>query len=343
MKGQMLVVLSLMAILFIVTGNMFSAVIAQNEITKSVSYSSNDANELLRAEIKADVYAKNIEKELNYSLNNIAYLLGSNSGPNWEELNWEDNIPDQDRIKSVFKQKMISGEYGIANQNRLWGCDTPQLAEEPLEKVGSDPVEIELTLSKAQVECSSGRTTAIASIPEQYTIENDNNNLFELTDYARTLAQKVKEISPDRLEESGSASTNSCRSPDQSDAQTQARANARDNTVQGEENIAEEAYQETEDSRESFITGEHDTIILGDFSQVDSDETPCFYDCDCPEGPEDRDGSCRCEGTKYSYTYNYTVDEINTDFDLVDSNNEVLTYDGQKSLDFDFRYSQTLR
>lgn len=334
MKGQLLSVLSLMAIIFIVTGNMFSAVIAQDEIKESISYSANDANQLLKAEIKAEIYQNNIQKELNYSFNNAAYSLSTD----WNELKWDDNIPKEETIEASFKKEMTSGDYGVFNQNRLRGCKTPQLESKPLEIINSN--KIELSIKTPKVNCSGGMTNAIVPIKEQYTIENPENNLLHLASYARTLAQKVNEISSEELEDSGYAKTNSCESPNKSKTKRTARSNARDNTLNGEENVAEEAYGKTSDSRESFISGNYDTIYTGSFDKVDSSNSSCTYGCECKK--EDKTG-CECQGTEYSYTYNYTAEQLSTNFEIKDSKNEVLTYDGEKQLSFDFQYSKPLQ
>lgn len=334
MKGQLLSVLSLMAILFIVTGNMFSAVIAQDEIKESITYSANDVNQLLKAEIKSEIYRKNIRKELNYSFNNAAYTLS----PEWNELNWDDNIPEKESIKAVLNEEIRTGDYGIINQNRLRGCETPELQPEPIEILNFNSVE--LSLETSRIECSSRMSTAIVPIQEEYQVENENNNALHLANYARTLAQKVNEVSSDSLEDSGSATTSSCERPDTSETKRTARSNARDNTLSGEENIAEEAYDQTSDSRESFISGDYDTSYTGSFSQVDSNETRCTYDCECEE---ENETGCECQGTEYSYTYNYTAGQLSTDFELEDSEHEVLTYEGEKQLSFDFQYSKSLQ
>ena len=67
MKGQTLTVLSLVALFFMITGNMFGAVLGQSEIQESISYSANDVNQLFRAETKAEMYRRNIRKELKIS------------------------------------------------------------------------------------------------------------------------------------------------------------------------------------------------------------------------------------------------------------------------------------
>jgi hypothetical protein len=336
MKGQTLSVLSLVALLFMITGNMFGAVIAQNEIQESISYSANDVNQLLRAETKADMYRKNIRKELNYTHNNIAYTLS----PEWDELNWDNNIPSRDTIRTEFEEAMTTGEYGIINQNRVWGCTTPNLADDPVDIIG--PNEIELSLSKASISCSGGLAKATVPIEDEYTVENTQNNYLHLAEYARTLASEVRDTVPEETEDTATDSTDSCRSPDSEQAREDAKEQARDNVLSGYKQLASDAYEATEDDREEFISGAADTEYEGSHTLENPDniESTCTYDCECEEEDEE---DCTCSGTEYTYTYEYDADSLNAEYELEDSENLVPTYDINERLEFDFVYRHSLQ
>ena len=336
MKGQTLTVLSLVALFFMITGNMFGAVLGQSEIQESISYSANDVNQLFRAETKAEMYRRNIRKELNYTQNNIAYALS----PEWGTLNWDNNIPSQHTIREAFEEAMATGEYGIAGQNRVWGCSAPKLADNPIEVKG--PHDIELSLSEASIKCSGGMATAIVPIEDKYAVENTRNNYLHLAEYARTVASKVRDTVPDNINDTATDSTDSCRSPDSTDAREDAKEQARDNALTGYRQLASDAYEATEDDRESFISGSSDTEYEGSYTLENPGdiESTCTYDCDCED--EDKE-DCTCGGTEYTYTYKYEADSLSAEFELEDSENLVPTYDLNERLQFDFIYRHNLQ
>lgn len=333
-KGQFISMIVVFTLLMISGGTLFSAVLAQNQITTTVNYSSNDVSQLMLAKTKVKLFEFNIRKETNYSFNIVAEDIGEDGG----KVDWVENIPSEGEIKSEFEDELLNHEYGIKGQNRVKRCSPPVVSESVLKIKNENHLRLEF--DDPSISCSATGTRAMVPVKEDYDIVNEQNNYLHMAKYARTLSQKVRDIAPDTVEGTGE-DTSSCEDSDQSATREDAKDEAKDNAVSGHLDVASNAYSQTSSERESFISGNTDTSYEGDYTQIDYETEDCTYTDNCP--PPDEEGSCdQIDSTEYTYEYRYTADTLLADFDLTDSEHEVLTENGQETIEFNFVFEHDI-
>ncbi|MFB6292550.1 MAG: hypothetical protein ABEI58_04115 [Candidatus Nanohaloarchaea archaeon] len=351
-KGQLISMLAVFTLLFISGGSLFTAVLGQQQIKHTVSYSSNDVNQLAHAEVKSEIYRKNIRKELNYSFNNVANAIAEEGG----KVEWSQNIPSETDIEDALKGALLDHEYDIKSQNRLMGCQPPAINEDVL-SVESDH-SLELDFTDAAISCSGLATRAIVPIDERLRITNNRNNYLEIGADAIKLAEEVKRLIQEKdWTNEGSQKSEldytTCRALGEGGDKTdEARSDAKESASDPikSRNLAQEAYNNLEsngelhDYLEDRLTS---TTVTGTYTRIGEEASGTCEYTKCVEyescGPSNEQTCCANRETfetSYSiFKYRFEADAVQTRFRISDSQNTITTLHGDDSrLVFDFTY-----
>lgn len=315
-KGVATALVSLITGIFILSGSIFSGLMTEKEIKETVNYSTGHVNRLMEAQTKKNIYKTNIKNELKFVHNNVAYSKN--------ETVWEDEVPEEEEIISNFKDSLMAGEYNLPDQNRVFRCIAPSIQKEDLEVIRNN--ELELNITGKDVTCHGGDSTAFVPINEAIVMENTDNNYLNLLKHGRTLAleadSRVESIEKEEID----VQTGCIEGGNKEEkGEKKAISEARSEILKDREDLAETIYGETGDSRESFISLENSKTSINGSKSVNLDPT-----------------SCNNNGKKYSGTVDFTPETLTTKYKLEDSQNEVVTYKGRKSIGVEIEYKKNL-
>lgn len=364
-KGQLSSILVTVVLLFVSGGSLFTGLVGSQQIQETVTYSTDDINELTAAKINSEIYGFNTRKELNYSFNNVAYELSQEAG----SLDWQDNIPEMEEVNTTFKEQLLNREdVNIVKQNRAGGCDPPEIDESMLEMTSKHGLRLEL--SDPWIECSGLKTKAMVAVDEIYEVQNPDNNYLNLANDSIELANESKEIVNDTewarngsiedpmsyVDVPDDSFNNACyhlSSSDESQADSDAYQSAEEQ-YDGMK-IAEDAYENLDSEGKLYefandqltrteIEGEinpsegYPVTETCSYQRCNETETVCnLEDEGCTTFCVDRDTE---EEKDYNlYRYRYDADKASMYFEIEDSDNSVITYDSNETdLVFDFTY-----
>lgn len=366
-KGQMISVLTVVVLLFVSGGALFTGLIGSQEIQETVTYSTDDINALAEAKVNAEMYRFNIRKELNYTFNNVAYELGEEAGG----VEWEDNIPDMEDVNTTFKDQLLNREdINIITQNRAGECDPPEIDDSMLDLASKH--ELRLEFSDPWIECDGLETRAMVPVDDSFAVDNTDNNYLSLANDSIELANESWEIiNNTQWSRNGTVEdpmsyvdvpdesfNNACyhlSGSDESQADDDAYQSAEEQYDDTE--IAEEAYDNLDSEGElyEFVNDlETRTVIEGEInpSQGYPETQTCTYrkcietETSCPPPGEDGECTTSCvdrapeEEKEYDrYRYRFDADKAFLHFEIEDADNSVITYDSDETdLVFDFTY-----
>jgi hypothetical protein len=313
-KGAAIALVAVIMGVFIASGAIFSSLFTEQRITATANYSTGHVHTTLEAQTRRDIYEKNIQKELKYAYNNIAY--------NKEEVEWTNKPPSDSELKTRFKQDLLKSRYGLKDQNRVFHCEAPGI------NMGNTQVtpdnNLKLDMSGKYVECRGKDSKVFMPVKDEITSSNNNNNYLEMLKYSQRLAEEAENrlSSAESVEIDYEGSCTQESSIDTSEAEESALSEAKKDSVTEGNRYAEAVYEATSSDRPSFIEAEEISGGLEGSSTIDIDSENC--------------GSNK---VKYTGTVEFTPEEANVEYSLKDQDNQVLTYDGMATISFDFVYT----
>jgi len=333
--------LAVFTFIFIISGQIYGAVLTQEVFSEEISYHTGGINDIAEARIRGDLYLDRINKELNYSSNIVAVNLAATAGG----TSWSNQIPDKSDLKQLYASNILEE---IETQNQLYQCTPPALESVTISE--ETRIKLDFVDSENAVTCRSG-VSGSGDISKVYlekdhvTIETSKNRYIPISSYAVELARKAEEKMPGSELTGSDTETSECPGDRQSTIRT-AKNNARDSAVSGYRNIASEGYSETSGERPEYVTTSTKTTNFEDEYDVTVNSEQCTYYVDCSKDL-DGDGEpditqCPKVDTEYEATAEYTVTGITTSYDLQDSENQILTNEGGKTISFSFSYFNDL-
>lgn len=366
-KGEFVSILTVVVLLFVSGGALFTGLLGSQQIQQTVTYSTDDINALASAKINSEIYRFNIRKEMNYTFNNVAYELGEEAGG----VGWEDNIPSMEDVNSTFKDQLLNrGAINIKEQNRAGNCEPPQIDESVLEIATKH--ELRLEFSDPWIKCNGLKTEAMVPVSDTFVVRDTDNNYLNLANESRELANESWEII-NNTEWSRNGSVKNPRSyvdvPDDSfnnwcyhlssSDENQADSDAYQSAEEQYDDmeIAEPAYDnlDSEGKLYSFVNDQETrTEIEGRVVESPGypDTQTCTYskcietETTCPPPGSDGECSTHCvdrappkEKNYDLYRYRFDADKAFVHFEIEDADNSVITYDSNETnLLFDFTY-----
>lgn len=335
MKGQYIGMVTLFVFLFIVTGNVFGAILFQEEYSERAEYSVGGFNTIAEAQVRGKMYDFRMEKELNYSSNIVALQQGE------KDRRWG-SAPSHQEVIESYSQAV---ESELKSQSGLVDCSPPEIRSVSVE----DDSRYTASFSDPFISCSTeGTESQIKLSEEQLEVQNFNNSYFQLSGVGVDLAEYLDE---ERLTDSWSSGTGSSSkscgpSVDRSALDENAKEEARENAIK-DDDLANTVVSDF--SLPDWVELESSETFDLSYNRESSDyDTDCTYpvSCNCRE-VETEDGgtttkcdTCQEPGVAYSVTYSAEVLQAILEYDLADRKEIEVYKDPRKALeDGDVEYS----
>lgn len=338
-KGAATSLIALSVLLFIASGNVFGALVVDNNVMHHVNYNRGDYALIAETKIKADQFPRRIAGELNYTSDDAALTLASNHGDYSQapDISWDNNVPSEDRLMENYYSK-IQDSFSDENDEVL-RCEGPEVTD--ISKAsGGSTTDLEALLSHNWIKCTTERSEANISMPSERVEANNVNNRYPgISTYASVVAGeargKAEEASP--ITGTGDDDGNSCPE-DEEEELNEAKSNARSNALAGYNLMGEDALEDTSDQRPEWLEANSTTIFDGTVTGNTSSYS-CTYGCD-----ELSDGTLvNCNsGTAYDADAEYEADQVVFEYSFADEERKVVDSDGNmKTIDFDFIYKHS--
>jgi hypothetical protein len=329
LKGQYIGMVTLFVFLFIVTGNVFGAILFQEEYSERAEYSVGGFNTIAEAQIRGKMYDSRMEKELNYSSNIVALQQGE------KDRRWE-SAPSHQEVIDSYSQAVASE---LKSQSGLVDCSPPEIGSVSVE----DNSRYTASFSDPFISCSTeGTESQIKLSEEQLEIQNFNNSYFQLSKVGVEMAEHIDEKDlPDSWESGTASSSTQADSPfalDKEGTDRRARQKAESDAVQNDD-LQEEVISDFETPE--WVDLETDVEYRYRVLDTDNEQDSFTYTvCD----NRNDEGECTNEREVTVYTYNseYEVEvtDIIMKYDLADRKEIEVYKDPRKALeDGDVEYS----
>ena len=187
MKGQQIGVLTVFLFLFIVAGNLYSALYIQDDFRQRIDVTVGDFNSISEAKTKGQLYIPRMEKELNYSSNIIALNIGPGPGGyrDWNE------IPNKSELRGEYYNQTRDE---LETQSRVAGrCTDPEI-----ENVTTDQItQYTSNFSTPWIECTRTSSEANITLPnETIKVDNVKNRYVSISDTSVELRNHVEQRLP---------------------------------------------------------------------------------------------------------------------------------------------------
>lgn len=336
-KGQFTGVISLIVVVFIATGNLYGAILINDQVSESISYNAGDSGLVAEAKLKSNLYPERMTKELNYSSNIAALNLSDKAG----DVSWNNNVPKETQLTQKYVSEV---EEELKTQNRVRECDGPTIEDVTLSD--SSTTILSATLSDNWIICSANYATANVSVSNnQVETNNIDNRYINVTRYAGTLGSEAENIAEEEtpITGTGTDSGDSCPENRQSELE-EAESNAKSNALSGHKSLAAEAMSGTSEERPDWMSTSSSTSFSGNaVSTVTSTPRTCEYNCRTVKDENGDEVRICDEGNLYDTEATYTVDQIDFDYSLTDSGKQIIDSNGElQNIVFDFTYKHSV-
>lgn len=303
MKGQYIGMVTVFVFIFIISGNIFGALLFQNEYTERVKKSTGDFNTLTEASIKGDLYLDRMEKELNYSSNIAALKIMDRRPPQWGYIT---DVPTKEQVKRNYEEEV---REELNTQSKIKGCQSPEIGEVSVEDGFSYTAEF----SDPQVKCFSESSEAGTNLEEDsIEVSNTNNSFVTLSEVAVELGNHIDDKD---LPEWGTAEA----SADTTTTEDTVSFTRKESTQETAERKAKRKAIEDSNLAETLASDfenpdwtEIESYTAFDYRVVDRDSETTTDECG--EG-DDED----CETTKtYTATREVQLTEVTLNYEILD-------------------------
>jgi len=333
-KGQFASMIGVVVLVFILSTNIFTVIIADNNVEESFEYNSGSFNPIADAKMKADHHPEKMSRELNYSSNIVALNLGDNSGG----LDWN-NVPSVSSLKQNYIEQV---KAEVETQNRIKNCRQPAIESlyEPDREVSwrYNNTSLSFEFEDKWVECNAQNTQARVATDQVIEVDNIRNRYIGLANYSVELAQNTPDHLPNQMTGSGSDDDEGC--PETPSTERQAAIQNAKNDAKNN-NLANEVFSDDSSNREGWIglkSHSADFSFDGGAERTGSDSDGCTISC---SGTGD-DRECDY-GPTYSYSADYEVTSTTLTFNLEDAERTVINSGGEdEAVNFEFEKTYSI-
>lgn len=322
--------MTLFVFIFIITGNIFGALLFQDEYTEEVDYTVGGFNTISEAQMRGKMYIPRMEKELNYSSNIVALDVSS------ESEKWSTTPSKQEIVENYLSR--VQNE--LQSQAGMVGCSPPEINDISVE----EETLYTASFSKPVVICRDTGTTAEIKLPEEeISVDNSNNTYVHILRTSVDLSTEARDNLVDfsSWDEGKSTRREAC-DPDERDG------NPRSDAIDSAQSRAVEDSSPAESTVSEFEVPEDLRLeTSSEFSYsggVTTSPDDCTYteETECPEDSDKDSCETEVETTRTEYTAEYSVSSITYEY-LLETKDDQKVLDSEarlRPLDFSFWFRQ---
>ncbi|PSH00090.1 MAG: hypothetical protein BRC28_01630 [Nanohaloarchaea archaeon SW_4_43_9] len=344
MKGQYIGMLTVFVLVFIITGNVFGALLFQEEYKEEIKFSIGNYNTIAEAQVIGERYIPRMETETNYSSNIIALRI--NDEENHQKWN-EFSVASKQQLKTNYEQR-VKEELG--SQSKIFGCSDPEVTELNVEDKTNYIAKLEPNSITCRESVSEEGSSTIADIKlekDEVSVDNEDNRYVRISEEAVELGDSLSNADYPEWQGSGSASSGtedeSCVS---SVSLSQLKQNAeseaidkaeesKDDIIAGDDDFAEHMLDKVEDAEDSYQ--KPDWINIETNSDVEYRTIIQYANRDSCSLPDDEGDEQ--SGQRGSAGAKAVPDDLILNYTLEDSERRVIDLDGgRKSIPFKFEF-----
>ncbi|PSG98731.1 MAG: hypothetical protein BRC29_01225 [Nanohaloarchaea archaeon SW_7_43_1] len=345
MKGQYVGMLTVFVLVFIITGNVFGALLFQNEYKEEIDFSIGNYNTIAEAQVIGERYIPRIETETNYSSNIMAFRIGMNKGE-YEgledyddpegDLSWGYNTPRYSELREEFRK---ATRDHLKTQNEVFNCRNPMVETLQVEK---EPLSVKTTFKNNWINCTSSGAEASIKIPEEASSVHEKNRYLQMAKYSVEFSGRLSDHIDDYWDNNG---------PITNDGYENGRCGVGEGTV--EENAEIDAEKDIPDTKNVYgkILFKNDEgnrpewVSLKDqnttftSSTIKSSRITDTSSC-CQNYKTNDEGETSCADSDNSHEAEATAaaTEVKINFTIKDSERTVVDSEGaERSINFKFK------
>lgn len=325
--------LTVFVFIFIVTGNIFGALLFQDEYREEVNYGVGGFNTIAEAQTRGKMYVPRMEKELNYSSNIIALNLNNDETP--AKWGYVAGVPSKEQVKNSYEEAV---KNELQSQSQVLKCSNPQIGGIKIQDYTNYTAE----LSTDSITCKDRSTEAKIKLDiNRFWTNNSNNRYINLSITAVDLAEHLEEKDlPENWGEGTGYSSTSCGpSVDKSSLDEIAKQEAKQKAI-NDNDLADTVSS-------NFPVPDWIDLDTYERFELFYDKDP-DYDGDCeykdPECDEEEEDECEMlDGESYSVTYSAEVQDAVLTYSLEDEEREVIDSKAEKrNIEFVFEYFHSI-
>jgi len=346
MKGQYIGMLTVFVLVFIITGNVFGALLFQDEYKEEIEFSIGNYNTIAKAQVVGERYIPRMETETNYSSNIMAFRMGLNNGEYTgledyddpeEDLSWGYNTPTYGDLREEFKK---ATRDHLKTQNEVFQCRNPMVESLQVEK---EPLSMKTTFKDSWINCTSSGAEASIKIPKEASSVHERNRYLQMAKYSVEFSGRLSnhiDSSVDNSEEpitaDGFHSEDRCggsRTLTKRDAEN----DAEDDIPGAKNDFGKVLFEDDEENRPEWI-GLKDQNTTFTSSKIRSSSITDSSSC-CESYDTDEDGNTVCADSDTNYKAEATAaaTEVKISFNIKDSEKTVVDGKGnERSINFNF-------
>lgn len=336
-KAQATTLIAVMGIGFISAGTYLGSITLTDTLSETVQINSGDVSVVMETKVRSDHYPKRMSQSLSYVYNTSTYQLGQNGGGFSE---WTGSTPTRDQLESRLRSDLLERLQG---RNRVAGCTKPEITalqasrEEATAELGGN------------ITCTGPNTVASMPIPDSISIDTSHNGYYGyeaeqaaggvvwnygLIGGGLQLRETINEEA--EQQEFDGRMTGSCG---------ESYSSIQEDLTEETSNEASEHYSSldfdevNQDLIDSVSFEVSSQITSGTHDTEQTASVRCQEDCVSPS--EDSGGCVPVYDDKLTLEDTYTPTGIDWNI-LLEDNRQVITADGEKTLQLDFVYSQSL-
>lgn len=353
MKGQFVALLTLFVFIFIVSGNVFGAILFQDDYSEEIKYSIGNYNTIAEAQVRGERYIPRMETEMNYSSNIMAFRIGMSKGEyegledteeSENDISWGYNTPDPDLLEEEFRK---ATKDHLKTQNDVFQCSNPVVDAFELEK---KPLNMDTTFNDNWINCTSTGAEASIRIPDEASTMHEKNRYLQLAQYAVEFSRGLSDDIDDYVkadvnlqnEEGGPITAAGFHSEDRCPGRRpltkrDAEDDAEDDIPGAKDDFGKVLFEGDKQNRPDWIgLDNQDTEFTSSIIKSSSitDSGPC---CVRPKYDDqgNRDGCI--EDTNYNAEATAAATEVKIDFVIKDAEKNVVDSQGdERSIKFKF-------
>lgn len=339
-KAQATTLIAVMGIGFISIGTYLGSITLTDTLSETVQINSGDVSVVMETKVRSEHYPERMSHSLRYVYNTSTYQLGQNGGGYSE---WTENSPTREQLESQLQTDILEK---LQERNRVAACTKPEI-----ESVQATRQQATAEL-EGSIKCTGSNTAVTMPVPDSVTITTINNFYYgyRSEQVAGSIIHnygliggglKLRETIDEEVEQQDfqDKMTGTCG---------ESYSSIRDDLREDTENEASDYYsslsfEEVEDDlidRISFDVSSEISSASHDTEQTSS--VRCQEDCITAIQEQGGSGGCvPVYDDRLTLEDTYTPTGIDWDI-LLEDNQQVLTADGEKTLQLDFVFSQSL-
>lgn len=335
-KAQATTLIAVMGIGFISAGTYLGSITLTDTLSETVQVNSGDISVVMETKVRTEHYPERTSRSLSYVYNTSTYQLGQNGGGYSE---WTEDSPTRDQLESQLETDILER---LQERNKVAECTEPEIVG-----VTTDWYNTEAEIS-GYINCTGSNTEVSMPVPESVDVGTINNSYFGYrperqagpTIYNYGLVGgglTLRDAISNNVEKNEFTDT---LSGDCGEGYVSIREAVRDNTVtEASDHYDSLSFNEVEQDLIDSISFEVSSqITSGGHSTEQTDSVRCIEDCvSFGSGP----GCSFVYDDRLTLEDTYTTTGIDWDVLLEDDEN-VVTADGEKALQLDFVFSQSL-